>query len=299
MKVKCSRCGYEDEGNFCSHCGSPLSEVSSLAKQEIEAPQHTFWFERCPVCKLDILVKVIKEKFWGLSLKKGYECKRCGAVFIQKRERFYLTDLSDKSSLVWQKYKGQGLTEAEWKRVIYKEGEKTQRQRDIDCWIDQIKQGNISIEITGESPVILKKKEKLELVLPNIFLFEPRAVKRGVYGGPSFRIAKGVYFRLGGLQAESHEELREIDQGIITLTNKRFVFSGLKRTLNVSLKDIVSVEPYEDGIGLRRAGKERVEYFKGLSQVEFTIVVQNRRYKELLSGLILVYIIQGLIKKIE
>jgi len=22
MKVKCPKCGFEDEGNFCSHCGA-------------------------------------------------------------------------------------------------------------------------------------------------------------------------------------------------------------------------------------------------------------------------------------
>ena len=59
----------------------------------------------------------------------------------------------------------------------------------------------------------------------------------GAYGGPSFRVAKGVNFRVGGFQArgESHEELRVIDNGDITLTNKRFVFSGSKRSVNFNI----------------------------------------------------------------
>jgi len=41
-----------------------------------------------------------------------------------------------------------------------------------------------------ESPIILKKKEKLYITLPNISLSEPRAVRTGGYGGPSVRLAK-------------------------------------------------------------------------------------------------------------
>ena len=140
----------------------------------------------------------------------------------------------------------------------------------------------------------MKKKEELQLALPNISLLEPRAVRTGGYGGPSFRVAKGVYFRVGGFRAESHEELRNIDQGTLTLTNKRLVFSGTKRTINIDLRKIVSVEPYSDSIALRREGKEKTQYFTGINQAELTITVGDRVYKEPFSGLILMYLIEGL-----
>lgn len=91
---------------------------------------------------------------------------------------------------------------------------------------------------------------------PNISLWESRAVRKtsGGYGGPSFRVAKGVYFRVGGFQAksESHDELKNIDLGELTLTNKRLVFSGAKRSVNIDIRKIISIEPYSDGIALRR-----------------------------------------------
>jgi hypothetical protein len=82
--------------------------------------------------------------------------------------------------------------------------------------------------IYDNSPVLLKRKEELQVVLPNMALWEPRSVRQstGGYGGPSFRVTRGVYGRMGAFkaQSESHEELKAIDQGAFTLTNKRLIF---------------------------------------------------------------------------
>jgi hypothetical protein len=67
--------------------------------------------------------------------------------------------------------------------------------------------------------------------------------------------------------------LRNIDQGTLTLTNKRLVFSGTKRTINIDLRKILSVEPYSDSIVLRRESKEKTQYFTGIDQAELTITV--------------------------
>ena len=137
--------------------------------------------------------------------------------------------------------------------------------------------------------------------VPNISLREPRAVRRiaGGYGGPSFRVTKGVYFRVGavGAQSEFNEELRDIDQGVLTLTNKRIVFSGAKRAVNIDLRKIVSVEPYSNGIALRRSDRQKTQYFTGIDQAELTVGIEGRTYKEPFSGLMLMSMIEGLIKR--
>jgi hypothetical protein len=61
----------------------------------------------------------------------------------------------------------------------------------------------------------------------------------------------------------------------------------------------VSVEPYSDGIALRREGKEKTQYFTGIDQAELTITVDDRVYKEPFSGLILMYLIEDLTKRME
>lgn len=83
------------------------------------------------------------------------------------------------------------------------------------------------------------------------------------------------------------------------MTNKRLVFSGTKRTINIDLRKILSVEPYSDSIVLRRESKEKTQYFTGIDQAELTITVGDRVYKEPFSGLILMYLIEGLTRQME
>jgi len=305
MKVKCPKCGFEDEGKFCSNCGAPLPQSnSSLEQKSPTAPPEALWVDRCPVCKSGKLLLITKKKLFGLVNAEKFECDSCGAVFRPKGDKYKLTKVTDTSNIIWREYGNRLLTEREWKNIAYGGmSDAKQKEADMEYWMTQLKEGNIPILMGGEAPILLKKKEELIFGLPNIFLWEPRAVRRttGGYGGPSFRVAKGVYFRVGGFRAksESDEELRTIDQGSLTLTNKRLVFSGAKRTINIDLRKIVSVEPYSDGIAIRREGKEKTQYFTGIDQAELTINVGERVYKEPFSGLILMYLIEGLTKKIE
>jgi len=184
----------------------------------------------------------------------------------------------------------------------------TARQHDTDMeeWLTALKEGSIPIKMLGgSSPIILKQKEELQVVLPNMALWEARSVRQSVggYGGPSFRIAKGISWRLGafGAQSESHEELKAIDQGRFTLTNKRLVFSGAKRTVDINLNKILSIEPYSDGVAVRSSGRQKTQYFVGIDpkRVSVTVSVNDRKYEEPFTGLMLQYLIEGLIKRNE
>jgi len=305
MKVKCTKCGFEDEGNFCSRCGAPLPRPSA-AKEEVLVPESP-WTAKCPVCKSSHLEMAAQKKFLGLRTTLSYKCSNCGAIFSPDGSKYNLTTVRDKSNPVWQNYGNKSLTEWEWK-AIASGGLSNARQHEADMeqWMAALKDGEISINlIYDSSSVLLKRKEELQVVLPNMALWEPRSVRQSVggYGGPSFRIAKGVSWRLGAFraQSESHEELRTIDQGRFTLTNKRLVFSGAKRTVDINLNKIVSIEPYSDGIAVRTSGRQKTQYFVGIDpkQVTATITVNDRAYEEPFDGLMLKYLIEGLVKQQE
>lgn len=303
MKVKCAKCGFEDKGKFCSNCGAPLSQPEFLIEREVS--REAAWLDKCPVCKSGKLSVVSKKKLWGLITTENIECDSCGAVFVQKGEKYKLIKALDTSNVVWQDYGNQSLTEREWKNIAYGGmSDAKQKEVDMEFWMKQLKEGKTSIRMEGEAPIILKENEELIFALQNISLWEPRVVSRisGGYGGPSFRIAKGIYFRIGAFgarQRESPEELKVIDQGILTLTDKRLVFSGAKRTINIDLRKVVSVEPYKDGIAIRREGREKTQYLRGIDRAELTITVSNRVYQEPFSGVILMYLIEGLRRRME
>jgi hypothetical protein len=121
----------------------------------------------------------------------------------------------------------------------------------------------------GEVPnIALNEGEDVLCVFAGTTLLEPRAVRtwRSNYGGPSFRIAKGVSFRLGASSgvSESHEEMRAVDIGTLILTNERLSFVGSRRTIDVPLEKIIDVdnEGYSDWLRLNRQGKQKTECFQ-------------------------------------
>jgi hypothetical protein len=189
-----------------------------------------------------------------------------------------------------------------------READMKQREVDMEEYMTSLKEGKTSIKFimeSGSSQVILKENEELQMVLPKIRLWESRTVttSTGGYGGPSFRVAKGVYFRVGafGAQSQSHEELKEVDQGLLTLTNKRLLFTGAKRTSEYNLAKIISIEPYKDGIAVRTSGRSKVQYFIGIDPrpISTEVTINGRKYSEPFSGLMLKYMIEGLIKRQE
>ena len=304
MKIECPLCGLENEegSKFCKNCNVPLfkSEIDNRQK-DTEFQKNVDWTEKCPLCKTGKLWHIKKKVFLGLSNIDALKCLNCEAIFVKAGEKYKLFETKDHYNTVWQEYKNKELKVTEWSRIA--DGgisDDVQRKEDKEYWLTQLKIGNVPISIQQEeSPIILKNKEKLYVALSNISLSEPRAVRTGGYGGPSVRLAKGLSFRLGGFKAESHEELRNIDQGTFTLTDKRIVFSGNKKTINVGLNKVISINPYSDGISITREGFSKTQYFGGLPKANISFNVKDKTYVEQFSGLILMYLIEGLARKIE
>lgn len=304
MKIRCPLCELENEedARFCSNCNTPLVKSEFKSKQKVTKFDNKInWKDKCPLCKTGKLWHIKKKAFLGLSSLDALKCLNCEAIFVKVGEKYKLSEAKDHFNPVWQEYKNKELKEVEWSKIANGGvSDDVKRKEDIEYWLNELKAGNVPISMKQEeSTIILKKKEKLYVTLLNISLLESRAVRTGGYGGPSVRLAKGLYFRVGGFKAESHEELRNIDQGTLTLTDKRIVFSGNKKTINVNLKKVISINPYDDGISIRRDGFSKTQYFVGLPKAEITISVKDETYVEQFSGLILMYLIEGLARKSE
>ncbi|MDP2749743.1 MAG: hypothetical protein Q8O89_02845 [Nanoarchaeota archaeon] len=137
----------------------------------------------------------------------------------------------------------------------------------------QLKKGNISAlkEITSV-PILLDKNEKCYIKVDGVELYEDVAVRDTIGGisGFSFRITKGVSYRIGGFKAkgESHMGKRLIDKGTFYVTNKRYIYDGSAKNIDSELGDIISVEAYSDGIKISRANK-RDEVYAGNANWEY------------------------------
>lgn len=142
-------------------------------------------------------------------------------------------------------------------------------QNNLELFVQKIYDGKVNLP-TRDCPVILKKTEKAIVVLPNITFKEPRSVRTSVggYGGPTIRIAKGISFKLGGASSRSvsHDEIKAIDQGTLTITNKRLIFTGTMKTPNYNLSKILSINDFKDSIAIQRENKQKTEYFTGCDE---------------------------------
>ncbi len=324
----CEECGAKleivDNKNFCPHCGhnNPVDVKFCLdCGEKLSSDNINNNKPDCPVCKTGSLNSSVHKGALGLGTKKILICDNCGAEFEVKGDKYKLNHISNTKYENWRKYHGQTLTVGEWTRIagggvsdteqkkideIKKQNEikeaEIAKKRDMNEFINSLQKGSAKINTNEQSPIILKRNENISLIMHNITLREPRAVRQtvGGYGGPTFRVAKGVNFRLGGIaaQSESHEELRNIDRGTLVLTNKRLIFIGSKRTTNIDLNKIIAIEPYKDGIGSQRENKQKTEYFTGSDKTTITINKNGRRTTFPVNGVVLKAAIMGNISKI-
>ncbi|MCD6427619.1 MAG: hypothetical protein J7L03_05970 [Caldisericaceae bacterium] len=255
--------------------------------------------KKCPVCKSEKLEEVTKKRLF--SSVKELICKNCGAVFVRDGGMYKLVKVKDRANPIWIEYGNRFLTAREWNNIA-NGGMSDEKQREVDIskWILLVEKGHVPKIIKDPSPVVLRRNEELIMSFSGISYWETRKVRKttGGYAGPSFRIAKGVYFRVGKFDAtsRSYEELRRIDTGNLTITNRRFVFTGRFRTIAIPLGKIVSVKPIEGGVEIARENRVKSIYFTGINETAVDINVDGRRYIEPLSETVFTYILRNLIK---
>jgi len=251
----------------------------------------------CPVCKKGRLKRNESSSLLGLVKRIYVECSTCGAAFFKIDDKYCLNEIRDENYPNWQRYNHQVLTVREWNTIAqggYSDDE--QKQVDLDIWLQQLASGTVTVNPLTKSHVVMNTNERLVFAIPNVIFSEPRAVREttGIYGGPSVRITKGLSWRMGGFKAksESHEELKNIDQGTLTITNKKLVFTGSIKNTSTEFKKILSVEPYSDGFCIHRDGKQKPEYYTGIDTQKISFSVQGRTHQIPLEGMILKILIE-------
>ena len=298
--MRCSQCGFEDEGKFCSNCGNPLTE--ELVSVQSQLVSVIPWSDKCPVCKTGKLISERKKKAFGLQKGEHFVCDNCAADFAKTSgESYTLWDMPDKTHPFWQQFGRTKLSVRHIRNLAYGEDlDSFGINPDLAVWLNAIETDRAEPVVENAPHVILKRGEVAFLSLDSVILKEPRSVRvtLGGHGGP--RVAKGISFGLGvfGATSESHEEIKEIDRGNLFLTNKRLIFSGTKHPKSFSLKKIVSISPFDNGISLRRDGKQKTEYFVGVTNGSFVVKDDTGSvYRYPVYGQDLMNIIIGMVKE--
>ena len=123
---------------------------------------------------------------------------------------------------------------------------------------------------TCHTNIILKKGEVAHF---SYFadLIEERAVRgryQGGSAGVSFRVAKGVSFRVGQSRGTYHSDREPVavSSGKLIVTNKRIIFDGDKKGFNITIGQLLSYEVFDNSILVKPTrGNPRLVEFRDTS----------------------------------
>jgi hypothetical protein len=112
------------------------------------------------------------------------------------------------------------------------------------------------LRVSGELPFNLQKSERLAWVFPETSYYEDRTRREyvGRSQGVSVRIAKGVYYRVGAFKGNPIDTTHRVHvgDGFMGVTTKHLYFVGGAKSLRIRHDKIVSLIPFDDGIGIHR-----------------------------------------------
>ena len=112
------------------------------------------------------------------------------------------------------------------------------------------------VTVEGQIPFNLQKAESLLWFFNNVAYFEEttRTTYQGGYQGASVRIARGLYYRVGGFRGNPvvTTRLAHVADGQLGVTQKHIYFAGGNKAFRVPYPKIVAFTPYSDGIGIQR-----------------------------------------------
>lgn len=159
-----------------------------------------------------------------------------------------------------QKYEQNNLDEV-WKNELKQFNDAEQqrnREKHIESIVTGIKNGT---KINTPPNIFFKKNERPLWVEPAV-LYEEVVVDRRYEGGSqgvSFRIAKGVNWRVGSTRGRLVSEKGNVpvDEGQFVITDQRLIFNGDIKSFDTNLTKIISVNIHPDGMTYSQSNRTK------------------------------------------
>jgi hypothetical protein len=119
-------------------------------------------------------------------------------------------------------------------------------------------------QIIAPCPFVLKEKDEHAIWISRCELMQEDTTSEyvGVYGGPSVRIASGLWWRVGGARGhkEVHSSIQPIDEmGDFAITTHAVYFGGKRCNFRIPFNKVVKINSYSDSVGIcKDTGKEQI-----------------------------------------
>ena len=122
--------------------------------------------------------------------------------------------------------------------------------------------------VNGLRPIsaklVLKPKEIAVASLPaTLCRYKTQTQYVGGSQGLSIPLGHGFRYRVSSFRGHpiQTDVLSQLDQGTLVITNQRLVFLGTKRDVSTPVAKLLQVEPFSNGIGISREGKENRDIY--------------------------------------
>jgi hypothetical protein len=118
-----------------------------------------------------------------------------------------------------------------------------------------------------EDPILLPKRNETVHLETNASLMKERVVReyRGGSSGVSFRVMKGVSYRVGasrGKMVQTGTEIVVEDSGTLSVTSQRAVFMGEKSTVEIPYAKLAGLNLFSDGIRFNISNRKTAPLLK-------------------------------------
>lgn len=197
------------------------------------------WISRCPICLGSGLHEHRVNHFF--SGTRSYSCcPKCGAQFRHVNQGYRLESCGKAPLATCYKHKGKALGAHEWQRITLEQ----ETAREAAAQQKKVSEGFLAA-LEGGQVEFIGQMEERSLVL--------RSGELSLFKFPVFvQEARVARYRA--------DVLRTLDHGKLTVTSRRLVFSGLKRTIDMPLAELVVLSAFQNGIkvGINRSSRTKL-----------------------------------------
>ncbi|MDZ7727688.1 MAG: hypothetical protein U5Q44_05520 [Dehalococcoidia bacterium] len=132
--------------------------------------------------------------------------------------------------------------------------------------VAQVNDGRLPELDPSDVRLMLKKNETAHATI-HATLMKERTIReyKSGHSGFSFRVMKGVYYHVGGSKGQAKNvgsEMVPDDQGVLTITSRRAVFTGTKRTRVFEYRNLLDMEVFDDGLRLAVSNRQTSSLFQ-------------------------------------
>jgi len=248
---------------FCANCGKKVSFLAGIAGQVLCKDCKAAFEHQLATAEKEILrTKICTEEH--LEVVRKQDRQALLRLYSKVYKEFEADgELEEREMQTLQKMqRGFGLTNGD-----VKFDERIRPYIYVNMIRKEGRLPSVQVPTLSGSHVILRKGEVAHFA-DAAALKEVRSVSLGYRGGShgvSFRVAKGVRYRVGAHRGRlvKEERLLETSRGLLVVTNKRLFlhpFPG-RKPVSIPLNRILSYQCFDDGIAVYKEGREKPYLF--------------------------------------